>query len=173
MYPPTSRRSLAPAVALLGLLAGACASDPAIAGTWAQSDAQTPLPDVLPVPDGTDLNIVASWSFDAADRFTLEMDLEAIGLTDRMVIEGTYAEDGGQIDLQVEGFVIDAESTNVQTTVEGAPCITLDGFAGTPVCIPPVQTHEYTLGEDTLTVALDHTIAGEEGQTTFTLTRDP
>jgi hypothetical protein len=166
------RAGVRPTLAILSLFAAACAGDPTT-GTWAQHDATTPLPDVL-VPD-TDLAIDATWEMDGAvspGSFTLTMNLEAIGLTDAIELVGTYERAGSDLTLTFTGFVIDPASGNTSMVREdGAQCITLHGFLDTPVCFQTPQTHAYAVDADTLTVTLDHEIAGVASQTNFTLLR--
>ena len=167
------RADVRPAIAILSLFAAACAGDPT-SGSWAQHDATTPLPDVL-VPD-TDLNIDATWELDGTvspGSFTLTMNLEALTLTDTIQLEGTYDRAGTDLTLTITDFVIDPASGNASTLREedGAQCIDLAGFAHTPVCFQTPQTNPYTVDGDTMTVTLDHEIAGVASQTFFTLAR--
>lgn len=162
-------------IPLLGLLAAACATEDPVAGTWSQSDAVAILPPSVPVPDGTPLNIDANWQMDATAQpgtFTVGMDLEAIGLVDRIDVEGTYVAAGDELELTFTGFVLDPESINTTTTREdGTPCIVLMGFAGTEVCFPSPQTHAFATDGDTLSFTLDTVVAGDPMPADFTLTR--
>lgn len=163
------------AVSLLGLLTAACASEEPVSGTWAQSDAQTPLPwEELGVPEGTMLNIAATWEFDDTENFTVDMDFEALGLTDVATLEGTYIADGAELELTFNGFVVDPASENTTRTAEdGAQCIVLSGFLGTEVCFQTPQARAYTVGADALSMSVEHTIVGVPGQTDFDLARTP
>lgn len=160
------------AIALFGLLTAACAGDP-VAGTWAQSDASATLPPSVPVPPDTTLAIDTTWQLEAGTS-TVTMDLEAIGLTDSIELTGTYVDEGAALALTFTGFVIAAESENVASVGDdGAQCIVLTGFGGTPVCFPTPQENPFTVEGDTLTVTLDYTVAADTMQTTFTLTATP
>lgn len=142
-------------------------------GAWVQSDATTPLPAAV---GGGDLDIDATLTLDGATSpatFHLLMTLEASGLADTIEAEGTYIDGGSDLTLTFTGFVIDPDSGNTTTIAEdGSQCVILQGFAGTPVCFRTPQTNAYSVGDDTLTVILDHEIAGApESQTLLTLTR--
>jgi len=160
------------AAAVLGLAATACAGDDPMTGSWAQSDATTPLPMTL---GGGDLAIDATMEMNgrvSPATFDLDMDLEALGLTDNMRLEGTYVDEGSDLTLTITGFVIDPASDNTaRVRDDGSHCIVLSGFAGTEVCFRSPQTNPYTVGDQTLTIVLDHEIAGApESQTTLALT---
>lgn len=160
---------------VLGLLAAGCATEDPVAGRWSQSDAQAILPPSVPVPEGTPLNIDATWRMDATvepGTFTAAMDLEAIGLTDRVEARGTYVAGGDDLELTFTGFAIDPASGNEQTTAEdGAPCIVLMGFAGTEVCFPSPQTRAFAIDGESLSFSLDTRVAGDPMPVDFTLTR--
>lgn len=159
------------AIFILGLFATACA-DASISGSWTQHDASTPLPDPID-PEHRPLNIDTTWELGGdtpPGDLTVTMDLEALGLTDAIELVGTYVANGSDLTLTFTGFVIDPASGNTSRVGEdGAQCIVLAGFAGTPVCFPTPQTHAYTTTGDTLTVTLDAEIAGELTQVNFTM----
>lgn len=168
----TRRNSILLALSLLGAFTAACASEEPVSGTWAQSDAQTPLPAAID-PMMRPLHIDTTWELDDTENITVHMDLEALGLTDSITLEGTYIADGAELELAFTGFAIEPESGNEAMPGEdGAQCIVLQGFAGTPVCFPP-QVSAYTVEGDTLSITLEHVIAGDAGSTDFTLTRVP
>lgn len=154
------------------LLTTACA-DPVVGGTWTQSDATTPLPDRI--AEGEFLNIDATLDIDdlpATPTFTLSMDLEALGLTDRIVMNGTCTHENGQMVVDITGFEIDPASGNsAEVDEDGNQCITLVGFARTPVCFEATQTSDIELGNESFTWTLTHTIASDPGSTTFDFTR--
>jgi hypothetical protein len=160
-------------ISLLCLVAAGCAGDDPMSGTWRQTDATTELPPEL---GGGVLDIDATVALDGLASpeatFNIDMNLAAMGLTDVIQVEGTYFDDGTNLTLTISGFVIDPASGNTSSVIEGMQCITLTGFAGTPVCFPPEQTHAYTVADDTLSLVLDHSIAGNPvSQTHFTFAR--
>ena len=168
-------RGRTPLLICLGLLAAACAGEDLMTGTWAQSDAQTPLPDAL---GGGMLDIDAEAVLDGANMpgtFTLEMNLSAMGLMDTMTVQGTYIDAGDTLDLTITGFVVDSGSSNeVSVAADDSQCIVLQGFAGTPVCFPATQSNPYTADGDVLNMTVQHSIAGAPvSQTTFNFARVP
>ena len=171
---PSSRRAhlVSVTLALLGVLATACATEEPLAGSWNQPDAMTPLPESVPVPPGTMLNIDATWQIDETDGFTVDMDLETLGLTDVIQLEGTYIDDGSELELAFTGFAVDPASPNTtHVSEDGAQCIVLAGFVNTEVCFHDPQVTAYELAGETLSLTLEHDIAGGAGRTDFTLTR--
>lgn len=149
---------------VLALAACSAGTGPAIEGSFAGS-AVTPLP-APPLPEG-DLQIEASLVLDGdAGTFELDMDLAALGLTDEMNVRGTYVAANGSITLMPTGYQIPADSPNTQDGL----CITLVGFAETVVCLPEMESGEYT---DSISLTLEHEIADVEGSTPITLTRTP
>ena len=164
-----ARSIRAPLALSLALLTSACAAGDPTAGTWNQPDAVCPLPAFL----GADLNVDATLVLDPdvePPAFRLTMDLEAAGLVDLMVVEGTYTEDGTNLTLRSTGFVIEPPSTNTaDIDVDGSQCITLAGFAGSRVCLPSPQTNAYTQAGAELQIALDYTVVGEAQQCGFDL----
>ncbi len=170
---PIARLAGLLAVSFTSLVVSACSGADPMTGSWVQPDATTPLPAAV---GGGDLAIDATLDLDAtAATFSLLMTLEASGLVDSIETGGTYVDDGTNLTLTFTGFVIDPASGNTANVAEdGSQCITLTGFAGTAVCFPVPQTNGYTIAGDSLTVVLDHTIAGAPvSQTTLSLTRRP
>lgn len=162
MHAPSTARSIRTPLALsLALLTSACAAGDPMAGTWNQPDAICPLPAFL----DADLNVDATLVLDPdaePPTFQLTMDLEAVGLVDIIVAEGTYTEDGTNLTLNPTDFVIDPMSGNEVVPGAGAEvCINLTGFANTVVCLPSPQTNAYTLSGGSLQFTLDYTVVGE------------
>jgi hypothetical protein len=166
-----SRRSIS--IALVCALAAGCAGDHPLTGTWRQPNGSTMLPDTL---GGGQLMVDATLTLDgraSPATFDLILNLAYMGLHDTIHAQGTYVASGSNLALTFTHFVIDPASGNVPSIVDGMQCITLQGFAGTPVCFPTPQTHAYAL-TDTLTITLQHTIGGSPvSTTTLTLERMP
>jgi hypothetical protein len=150
---------------VVALTACTGSTGPGIEGSFAGT-AVTPLPSP-PLPEGN-LDITAELRLDGdAGTFALDMDLSSMGLMDRADLRGTYVASNGAITLLPTGFEIDPASGN---TAEGL-CITLAGFAETPVCFDEMQDGEYQDASVTLTLARD--IAAVPDTTTLTLSRTP
>lgn len=150
----------------VAMLAG-CASEP-LEGRFAGMTT-TPLSD--PLPPG-DLQIDATLALDAStSAFDLDMDLEFMGLTDAIHLEGTYVAANGMLTLAPTGFdLTGSENTASVRETDGAQCIVLQGFAGTPVCFD-MQSSTYTFEDDELAFTLTHEIAGGAGTTEMPLAR--
>ena len=169
------RSALRPAILLLVTLAAGCAADDPVSGTWEQSEATATLPDVV---GGGTLYIDAAVQMHAEvepSTFMFDLDLEErdLMLSDALTVEGTYVDDGASLELTFTGFAIDPASGNESWVDEdtGAHCIVLQGFAGTPVCLPSPQTSAYSADGASLGVTLDSVVAGEPMQITFALSR--
>jgi len=149
-----------------------CASGEPLTGTWTQPNATTQLPPSL---GGGILNVNATLLGSSPRAFDMTLALETLGLTDTIRLRGTYVQAGTDLTLELSGFVIDPASMNTsRVSATGEQCIVLMGFAGTEVCFPTPQTHPYSVSGNTLTMTLDHEIAGAAtSQTHFALTRSP
>jgi hypothetical protein len=149
---------------VVALTACTGSTGPGIEGSFAGTGV-TPLQP--PLPPGN-LDIAAELRLDGdAGTFALDMDLSSMGLMDAIELRGTYVASDGAITLLPTGFEIDPASGN---TADGL-CITLAGFAETPVCFGEMQDGEYESASVALTLA--HQIAGAAGTTSLTLSRAP
>ena len=162
--------SLATRLALVSTLSAAagCGAPP-LDGTF-NGAGETPLPALIAMPPDNMLQIEAVFDLDeATGHFTLAMDLEFMGLMDDVTVDGDYVAENGELTLEPTALT---GSTGMTSVVEGVQCITLERFAGTPVCFPP-SSHPFTDTDGALAFTFDHLIAGEAGTTTLTLTEAP
>jgi len=157
-------------LSIVAALAVACGggSDP-IVGSWNQPDGSIPLPASLGGGDVASDNTLA---FDDS-TFTLTMALSFDGLTDTLVAQGTYVDDGSALALTFTGFVLAASSGDTQNVGDdGSQCVTLTALAGANVCFQTPQSATYQIADDTLTIAIDNALVGGPMQpTTLTLKR--
>lgn len=158
-------------LALVPLALVGCASDPPLDGTYAgESVIRLPSP---PLPD-VDLTIDSVIEFDSAtSRFTLDMDLEAAGLTDAMQVRGGYVTANGMLTLRPD-TIEPAEGMGSERSVgaDGSQCVSLGGFALTVVCIPE-STSSLTRSGSGISFSLESRIADVPRTVPMTLTLVP
>jgi hypothetical protein len=158
----------------VAVLAAACggASDP-VAGTWNQPNGSIAIPASLGGGSVDSNNTLVFDDSVSPHAFTLTMDLSFAGLTDSLVAQGTYADNGGALALTFTGFLIDQSTGDTQSVGDGgSQCITLNALAGATVCFQTPQTATFSIQSDTLSIAIDNEIVGGPMQpTTLTLTR--
>lgn len=154
-------------------LLAACAADPTVPGSYAGS---TSLLLPMPLPTET-LDVDAALTLSDDGTFALDMDLtvDALAIADSMDVRGTYVAAGGVLTLEPTGFDFarQMEPDDAFVREDGAQCVSLDGFAGTEVCLPTPQDRPYTLSGNALTLTLVTDLAGAPTDVTLPLTRTP
>ncbi|MBW2462765.1 MAG: hypothetical protein JRH11_14030, partial [Deltaproteobacteria bacterium] len=149
------------------LTTSACTGADAMGGAWTDPDATTRMPAHL---GGGILNVDATLILDAdvaPATFDLNLNLETEGLTDSIVVQGTYVDNGPDLTLTVTGFAIDPTSGNTADVAEdGSQCVYMEGFGGAGVCFPVPQTKAYALAGDSFDITIVQAIAGADASLT-------